>query len=200
MQCKTGQKTVSKGGWAYFSSKISSAVHEASSLLQNCTSKFCARVASCPMSLSIHSPKHVSCTQPHTPRLLIKIATEEQFRESVVLPPITSCDRIFSCSPRRLCFIGETPFVPFIPEQTYRHFQCHSTLCWAPGFPSALQAHTGLEFHHAWLPPDSAAEKLGLETFKSIRQHNSVISCGREKVNNMIKQGSNKNAVDESSI
>lgn len=76
-------------------------------------------------------------------------------------------------------------------------FQGHSTLCRAPGFPGALQRHTEFQFHHAWCPSYSAVEELGPKTFKSIRHHNSVISRGREKMNNMIKQGNNKNAADE---
>lgn len=118
---------------------------------------------------TLYVPKaHLTCTCPHTPGPHIKIATEEQFKESAVLPLITSSDNAFSCSPTWPCFISEPLSVPFVPEQAYRHFQCHATLGCASGFPSALQTHAGLQLCKA-RPPSCVAAELGPEPSKGIR-------------------------------
>lgn len=68
---------------------------------------------------TLYVPKaHLVCTHPHTPGPHIEITTEEQFKESAVLPLITSSDNAFSCSPTWPCFIREPLFPSYQSKNT----------------------------------------------------------------------------------
>lgn len=113
-------------------------------------------------------------TPPHTPGPHVKIATEEQFKESTALPPIISSDNAFSCFSTRPCFFWRATLYSLhtreaastqefsVSLQTYLGF-------WLPKCSVDTQ-RTG----SGRLPSCAAVEERGPKSSNSIRECNLV--------------------------